>query len=143
MIEYAAAPRSESPRNCGDVLHPRPRGDDAHAVAHLENQVVGGEQVDVATTNAGRHRAEPATQVQAVERLSGHLGVRHRDTPVVDLRAVEGEGHGRGMAHLGDEPVHGLLVADDGDDVARHRDRVVGGDVDVAGVAGGVAAHDP
>ena len=74
----------------GDVLHARTRGDDADAVADLQHEVVGGEQVDVATTHAGGDGAEPAAQVQALQRLARDLGVRDGDAPVVDLASGRG-----------------------------------------------------
>ncbi len=46
------------------------------------------------------------------------------------------------MPHLGGEPLHGLLLADDGDDVTGHGNAVIGRDVNDAWMAGGVAAHD-
>ena len=46
------------------------------------------------------------------------------------------------MAGLADEPGEGLGVADHREDVAGDRNRVVGGHVDDAGMARGVAAHD-
>ena len=117
--------------------------DDADPIAERQHQVVGGEQVDVAATDARRRRVEAAGEVEVADRAPRDLAVRHGHPSEVELRAVLHEGHGRGVAEVGDDLRDRVGVADDGEDVAVLRARVGLGHPQRAGVVRLVADHVP
>jgi hypothetical protein len=127
---------------CRHVVHALPGRDDAYPVADLKRQVIGRQQVDVAAAHSRRHGPELAAQVQVAEVLAGDLRVRDGYAAVVDHRSVKSQGDARRVPDSLRETLDRLGVADDGDDVARHGNRVVRCQVDLSGVPGSVATHD-
>ena len=63
----SVASRSESPRCLATSVMRLGRADDAHAVAEGEDEVVGGEEVDVASTHPGRGHVVLAREVEVAE----------------------------------------------------------------------------
>ena len=93
----------------GDLLHPVAGSDDAHPVADLEHEVVGGQQVDVPTTDARGRCAVAPVRAQVGDRASGDVVVGDGHAAEVELAAVQGEVVGAGPAQSRSDLVHGRL----------------------------------
>ena len=118
----------------GDLAHPVGRADDAHPVAESQDEVAIDEEVGIASSNPGRHRAETSLQVDVAQAHSGQLPLRHRDAAEVELLAIEREVAFAAVAGPLDEAIDGVRRADDGAEVAGDEHDVVGGEVDLAAV---------
>ena len=117
--------------------------DDAHPVAEDEDEVIGRQEVHVATAYAGGGDAVLPRQVEIAEVSTGDVVVGQRNTPIVQRKAVGDEAHAGSVAQLVDDLVHDLAVADDGQDVARDGAVVACRKIEVAGMARLVAGHQP
>ena len=122
-----------------DLRHPGGGSDDAKAVAHLDDEVRVGDEVDVATADAARGRAE-LLEIELVDGVPGELRVGQRHPAVVEVVAVVDDVVRGAVAEPRGDVLDQVARADGSHQVARPEHLVLAGHL---GVAGGMLVLDP
>ena len=118
-------------QSSGHVTHLLCRPDHADPVSQPKHEVAVGHQIGVATTHSGRHRTEPAFEVDVAQPGAGQLPSRDRNPSEVELLAVEGQVAFASVAGPVDEPVDGVGIADDGAQIAGLEHDLVRGEINL------------
>jgi hypothetical protein len=98
--------------------------EDADPIAHLEAQLVVGEQVHVPAPHAGDDDAERSREVELPKRPAGDLRVRHEDAPHVELAPIEVDALLGDLAEALHHPVELALAAHRRHEIPGHEPRV-------------------